>query len=218
MKTRTKIRCVASYGLLGIPAVVIAFFLWSVIRVGHWLVVEDPLEPSRAIVVLGGHLPFRAIEAARIYQRGLAPEIWLTEGARPAEQAALRKLGILYIPEEIYNLEALERMGVPRQSIHLLGDRPRNTAEEILLVARELKKAGGGRLILVTSKPHSRRVKATWRALVGDAPQAEVRYAVDEPYDPSHWWKNSDDALAVSREVFGLLNVWAGFPVRPDRK
>lgn len=218
MTTRSRGRFITAYALLPIPLLLLAIFVWGITRVGQWLIVEDPLEPSRAIVVLGGHLPFRSMEAARIYQRGLAQEVWLTEGARPAEQAALKKLGILYIPEEIYNREVLERMGVPSQSIRLLGDAPRNTAEEILVIARELRKAGGTRAILVTSKPHSRRVKATWRALVGDMLQAEVRYPTDEPYDPSHWWKNADDALAVSREVFGLLNIWAGFPVRPDRE
>ncbi len=206
----------AAYGLFIVPALLIPLFVWGVIRVGHWLVVEDPLEPARAIVVLSGHLPFRAIEAARIYEQGVAPEVWLTIGARPAEQAALKKVGVLYISEEIYSREVLARMGVPTQSIHLLAEPARNTAEEVRVIARELRRAGGNRVILVTSKPHTRRVKATWRTVVGDALQAEVRYATEEPYDPGHWWQNTEDALAVSRESFGLLNVWAGFPVRPD--
>jgi hypothetical protein len=70
--------------------------------------------------------------------------------------------------------------------------------------------------MLVTSRAHSRRVRATWHALVGDAPQAVVRSATDDPYDPARWWRHTRDALAVSREVFGLLNVWAGVPVRQE--
>jgi uncharacterized SAM-binding protein YcdF (DUF218 family) len=193
------------------------FCAWMVARVGHWLVVEDPLESARAIVVLGGHLPFRALEAARIYHQGLAPEVWLTGGERPSEEAALKKLGVPYIREETYNREVLERMGVPGPSIYLLESPARNTVDELLGVARQLKKVGGQRVILVTSKPHSRRVKATWRALVGDAPRAEVRWTSDDPYNPNRWWENTADALAVSRECLGLLNVWAGFPVQPDR-
>lgn len=204
-------------GLLAVPPLLTILFALGMVQVGQWLVVEDPLQPARAIVVLGGQLPFRAIEAARIYRQGLAPEVWLTRGASPAEQAAWKKLGIPYIPEEVYNREILERMGVPEVSICLLEDSVRNTAGEVLLVARQLRKMGGERVILVTSKPHSRRVKATWRTLVGDVPQVEVRCVADDTYHASGWWKNSDDALAVSREFFGLLNVWAGFPIRPDQ-
>jgi hypothetical protein len=60
-------------------------------------------------------------------------------------------------------------------------------------------------------------VQATWAAIVGASPKAIIRYAREEPYDARGWWRNTRDALDVSREFFGLMNVWAGFPVRPDR-
>jgi len=73
-------------------------------------------------------------------------------------------------------------------------------------------------VIIVTSKAHSRRVRATWSAVVGNSPRAIIRYAEEEPYQAGRWWRNTRDALDVSREVFGLMNVWAGFPVQPDRQ
>jgi uncharacterized SAM-binding protein YcdF (DUF218 family) len=205
------------YGLFAIPPVILALCVLGVIQIGYWLVVEDPLQPARAVVVLGGQVPFRAIEAARIYQQGLAPEVWLTRGASSAE-LAFNRLGVAYVREETYSRRVLERAGVPSSSICLLEQPTRNTAEELLVVARELQRVGGNRVILVTSKPHSRRVKVTWRVLVGDVPRAEVRWTADDPYNPSHWWQNTEDSLAVSREFLGLLNAWAGFPVRPDRQ
>src|SRR5712692_8026658 len=211
-------RTVALAAASGLLAALVVLAAWAVIHVGGWLVVEDRLEPARAVVVLGGQVPFRAMEAARIYQRGLVDEVWLTRAARPAEEAKLDEMGIRFVREEIYNREVLERMGVPKFSICLLDDSARNTAEEVLSVARKLKQTGAARVILVTSKPHTRRVKATWRALAGDALQAEVRSAADDPYRADRWWRNTEDALAVSREFFGLLNVWAGFPVQPDRE
>ncbi len=191
---------------------------WGVSGLAHWLVVADPLEHARAIVVLDGHLPFRAMEAASIYQQGWAPEVWVTRGVRPAEDAALAGLGIKVVGEETYNREILEQLGVPPTAIRLLNDGAQNTVEEVRLIVRELGRLGGERVILVTSKPHSRRVRATWRALVGDSPQAVVRYAAEDPYDPGAWWRHTRDALAVSREVFGLINVWAGFPVRHESR
>jgi uncharacterized SAM-binding protein YcdF (DUF218 family) len=191
------------------------FLVWGARELGAWLVVEDPLVPARAVVALGGHLPFRAMEAASLYRQGWAPEVWVTRPAQDAEQSAMDRLGIPIPGEEDYARAVLERMGVPPAAIRILSQPTGNTAQEILVIARELRKADGGPVILVTSKPHTRRVRATWRAIIGESPRAVVRYATDAPYDAYHWWRHTRDALAVSREVFGLLNVWAGFPVQP---
>jgi hypothetical protein len=106
---------------------------------------------------------------------------------------------------------------VKPEAIRVLAAGVWNTVDEMRLVAAELERAGGDRVIIVTSKSHSRRVRATWSAIVGAFPRAIIRYAREEPYDAKGWWRNTRDALDVSREVFGLMNVWAGFPVQPDR-
>ncbi|MBI3325412.1 MAG: YdcF family protein [Nitrospinae bacterium] len=177
------------------------------IRLAHWLVISDPLEPARAIVVLSGQLPFRAMEAASLYHQGWAPEIWLTQVAHPAEEAALAKLDVQVVWPDDYNQVVLERLEVPPDAIRVLSEGVKNTAEDVKLIARELRHVGGDRVILVTSKPHTRRVRTTWRALVGTSEQAIVRYATEDPFNPGHWWRHTGDALAVSREVFGLMNV-----------
>ena len=190
---------------------------WGARQIGAWLVVEDPLAQARAAVVLGGEVPFRAMEAASLFRQGWASEVWLTRAPQGRELAALQSLGIQIPGDETYNRMILERLGVPPAAIRILEPPVENTAAEVQVVAAELRGAGGGAVILVTSKPHSRRVRATWHALVGDAAPGIVRYATADPYDPARWWRRTRDALAVSREVFGLLNVWAGFPVQPAR-
>ena len=190
---------------------------WGASGIGQWLMVADPLEPATAVVVLSGRVPFRAMEAASIYREGLAPEVWLTKEVVRAEEQALGRLGVAVVREEVYNREALERLGVKPEAIRLLGDGVWNTVDEVRLIAGELGRAAGDRVIIVTSKAHGRRVRATWSAIVGASPRAIIRYAGEEPYDARVWWRNTRDALDVSREVFGLVNVWAGFPVRPDR-
>jgi len=57
----------------GLVLAVLIFF-----GVGRWLVVEDPLAKAKAIVLLSGGMPLRAIEAAKLYREGYAPEVWLT--------------------------------------------------------------------------------------------------------------------------------------------
>jgi uncharacterized SAM-binding protein YcdF (DUF218 family) len=176
--------------------------------------VAAPLEPAQTIVVLGGGIPFLAMEAASLYQRGWAPQVWVTRGVDPAEEAALVRLGVEVVGEETYNRHVLERLGVPSEAIRILDEAVQNTVGEVQLIARELRRTGGDRVTLVTSKSHSRRVRVTWRALVGNLPQAVVRYATEDPYHPRHWWRQARDAMEVSREVFGLLNAWTGLPVR----
>jgi uncharacterized SAM-binding protein YcdF (DUF218 family) len=185
-------------------------------QVGRLLLVTDTLEHAQSVAVLGGGVPFRAMEAAVIYREGWAPEVWLTRNVRHPDDVALAKLGIERMPEDAYNRVVLERLGVPDESIRLLDRRILNTAEEVRLIADEVGKRGGDRVILVTSKYHARRLKFLWLRLVGDHPRAIVRYARDDPFDPNEWWHTSRDAMAVSREVFGVLNAWAGFPVRSE--
>jgi len=199
-------------------AIVVGLSAVGIGGVGHWLVVSDPLGNAQAIVVLSGDVPFRAIEAASIYRNGRALEVWITRGIRPSREAALAKLGIQFVRGETYNKQVLQKLGVPADAIRLLNKGVRNTEEEVQLIAHELKRAGGERVILVTSKPHTRRVKTIWHALVGDSAEAIVRHAKEDPFDPRRWWRNTKDALAVSREVFGMMNVWAGFPLRPERQ
>jgi len=190
---------------------------WGASGIGQWLMVADALEPAKAVVVLSGRVPFRAMEAASIYREGLAPEIWLTREVLRPEERALDRLGVPFVRGDAYNRAVLEHLGVKPEAIRVLAAGVWNTVDEMRLVAAELERAGGDRVIIVTSKAHSRRVRATWSAIVGASPRAIIRYAREEPYDAKGWWRNTRDALDVSREAFGLMNVWAGFPVQPDR-
>ena len=78
-----------------------------------------------------------------------------------------------------------------------------------------MRRTGKTKIIIVTSPQHTRRVKALWEKLVGDNPAALVHAAHDDPFDISQWWRNTRDIFSVVRETLGLVNVWAGLPVRP---
>lgn len=186
--------------------------VWMFFRAGQWLVVEDPLQPARAIVVLSGRMPERAMEAAAIYRQGYAPEAWVERPAGPGLELA--HMSIDYVGEEFYNQRVLIQLGVPATAIRVL-DRPiRNTRDEVEQIAQLLRQQDAGRVIVVTSKAHTRRVKAIWKRLVGGYPQLIVRYTREDPYDGAHWWRHTQDALDVLRELLGLANAWAGFPVQ----
>ncbi|MBZ5501249.1 MAG: YdcF family protein [Acidobacteriia bacterium] len=198
---------------LAMALLFIAGAVWGVRGAGRWLICEDALEPADVIVVLSGSMPLRAEEAARIFRLGYAREVWVT---RPAGAAAeLAGMGIRYTGEEEYSRAALLRLGVPEASVRILPGTIDNTEQEIEQVARTLRLGGKKRAMIVTSREHTRRVRALWTRLAGNDLQLVVRGAPQDPFDADHWWRHTRDALSVVREVLGLANVWAGLPVRP---
>jgi len=180
---------------------------------GRWLVREDPLSPSDVIVVLSGGMPYRAEQAATVFRAGYAPEVWVSRSVNPASE--LEKLGIPFVGEEEYSREVLIRQGVPEQAVHILPDTIVDTEQEVEEVAREMKRTGKATAIVVTSPQHTRRVRTLWTQLVRGDQKAIVRGAFEDRFDADHWWRNTRDALAVVRETLGLMNAWAGLPVRP---
>lgn len=183
--------------------------------VGRWLVVEDPLAHADVIVVLSGRLPERAVEAARVFHAGYADQIWISPPIAPVED--LKAMKIAYLGEDFYNEKVLIAQGVPPDAIRIMDHPDANTEAEVRQTAEALHALDYHSVIMVTSKPHTRRVRTIWRKLVGSEPRMLVHYAQDDPYDGAHWWRHTQDALDVVRETLGLLNAWAGFPLRPSQ-
>jgi hypothetical protein len=200
--------------LLTLTLVVLILAVGVFLGVGRWLVVEDPLEKAQAIVVLSGRIPIRAKEAARLYNAGYAPQIWLTRTNEPA--ASLQEMHIAYIGEDFFNSRVLMHEGVPLNAIHVLEPPIDNTADEIRAVANEVSREQSGAVIIVTTKAHTRRVRTLWKELSGGRGRAIVRAAPTDPFAPDHWWRVTGDSLDVVREVLGLLNAWAGLPLQPS--
>jgi len=198
---------------VGVGALLFALVIFF--GVGRWLVAEDQLGKASAIVVLSGAMPMRAIEAAKLYREGYAPEVWLTHSTEPGE--TFQEMGIPFAGEDHYNALVLIHEGVPAKAIHVLKPPIVNTADEIKVAASALAQAKGDAVILVTTKVHTRRVRLLWRRLASGQGRAIVRGASADPFDPRHWWRSTTDALDVVREVLGVLNVWAGLPLHPAR-
>ena len=180
---------------------------------GRWLIREDALRPADVIVVLSGAMPGRAEGAARIFRQGYAHEVWLTHPVSPAQELAA--MGIHFMGEEDYSREVLIHEGVPEADIRILPGTIVDTEQEVDEIAREMRNDRMSTAIIVTSPPHTRRVHVLWRELAPRNLHAIVRAAYEDPFDANHWWRNTHDALSVTREMLGLLNAWAGLPVRP---
>jgi uncharacterized SAM-binding protein YcdF (DUF218 family) len=194
-------------GVALIASLLVIFF-----GIGRWLVVEDHLEKANAIVVLSGSMPIRAIEAARLYREGYAPQVWLT---CPEQPASLKSMNILDAGEDFFNSRVLIHEGVPSGAIVLLEPQIKDTADEMQVVAQQLARESGSAVIIVTTKAHTRRVRKLWQMLSGGRGRAIIRATPEDSFDPEHWWRTSTDVFDVLREVLGLVNAWAGLPLHP---
>jgi uncharacterized SAM-binding protein YcdF (DUF218 family) len=190
----------------------VALFL---LRIGNWLVHENPLHHASAIAVLSGKMPDRALEAARLYKAGYAPVIWLTHSDEPGR--TLQKLSISYTGEDSYDKLVLLHEGVPEDAVRILEPPVMNTADEIRAIGSAVVKTPSAKVIIVTSRVHTRRTGILWRKLAEQDGEAIVRGVSDDGFDPGHWWKSTGDALDVVREVLGILNAWAGLPLQPAK-
>lgn len=212
-KSSIRAGCPGYRAILVLLALLMVLAFFALRKAGHWLTRQDPLERADVIVVLSGGLPYRAQGAADLYKAGYAPEVWVSCPSGP--QQPLAKLGVHFVGEEEYNREVLIHEGVPQGNIAILPDEIINTEEEVGEIAREMRRHEKHVAIIVTSPEHTRRVKALWKSIIGRDIKAVVRAAPTDPFDANHWWRNTQDSLAVMRELLGLVNVWFGLPVRP---
>jgi len=179
----------------------------------RWLVREDTLASADVIVVLSGSMPFRAAEAARLFQMGKAPVVWVS---RPENSAAeLQKFGIRFVKRN--TAAVLIYLGVPESSVHFFPHPIANTEQEVNEITREMQRLGKTKVIIVTSPQHTRRVRTLWKGRRTTESGHRPR-RLRGPFDADHWWRNTRDTFSVVREMMGLLSAWTGLLVRPHAK
>src|SRR4051812_42432621 len=161
--------CVAVFGVV---LLISTLCFWNA---GRWLVVQDSLKTADIIVVLSGGMPYRAMEAARLYNEKAAPEIWVSQPVSPSEK--LSQLHIPFVGEDFYNQKVLLAMGVPVTSTRITPQPSINTEQEIEEIGRMTRDRGIQAVIIVTSAPHTRRVRTIWDRLIGNSPHLIVRHA-----------------------------------------
>ena len=180
--------------------------------VGHWLIKEDSLQKANAIAVLSGNFPARALEAASLYRKGYAGEIWLTRPGTQSEELA--ELGIHYPSEADFNYQVLRRQGVPAKAIHVLDSPIINTQDELEVIGSALRQKNAAAVIVVTNKAHTRRVHELWNKLDSSSGKIIVHAISKDDFQPSAWWTRTGDTHQVIHEIFGMINLWAGLPMQ----
>jgi len=131
----------------------------------------------------------------------------------------MQQLRLPYAGEEQYSRMVLIDRGVPPAAIRALTPQISDTADELKAVFDELNTQPETTLVVVTSKAHTRRVRAIWNVVSRGSTRGHllVRAAAQDAFDAEHWWRSTNDALSLVREYLGLLNAWAGLPIQHSR-
>ena len=167
---------------------------WLLFYGGRYLYHDDPLQKADAVFVLGGARVERWLEAYDLYREGYAQLIVLSpERAEPAE-SMIRSRGVAFPSTPELQHAALVQLGVPASAILMPGGWVDNTAQEANLLRTAAQARGWKRLIVVTSKYHTRRAGfAVRRALSGTGCETIIRGSRYDPWDPDRWWRARSD-------------------------
>jgi uncharacterized SAM-binding protein YcdF (DUF218 family) len=175
--------------------------VWLLFYGGRYLQHEDPLQKVDAIFVLSGTRLERPLEAVDLYQSGYAPLIVLSPGRPEAGEAILRQRGIRYLSEADIARNAMVQLGVPSSAVVATNGYVDNTAQEANLLREMVKAHGWRRVIIVTSKYHTRRSSFAFRrGLDGTGTEVVIRASRYDPSDPANWWRNRADFRLVTSE------------------
>lgn len=166
---------------------------------GSALIVEDPLRPAGAILVLAGETRDgdRVAHAVRLYKQGLAPLLVVSGtpmGFRTQEAEVMRRHA--------------EFLGVPAERILAVKHNADSTGEEAGMVVPLLKSRGLKEVILVTSDFHTARAKRIFTKAAGPSGPTFLASPVHESnFDPDNWWTRRRDAKTFVYE--SIKTVWS---------
>ena len=180
-------------------------------RLGPWLVAEDPLEKSDAIYVLSGTLYERLLEAVDLYRDGWAPRVLLSRPGADWGEVALAERGI-EVPHEIdLQVDLLGQLGVPASAIEVLNNEQNSTADESDALLALAPTRHWSRVIVVTSKQHTRRAGlAIRRRLAGSGVTILMRASRYDRSDVDRWWQQRSTLRFTLFETQRLVAYWVG--------
>jgi uncharacterized SAM-binding protein YcdF (DUF218 family) len=181
----------------------------ALLLAGRYLVVSDPLPPTAdAIVIMAGSIPDRVLEAVDLYRTGVAPRIIVTrERPRPGD-ALLRARGAALPESDQLTVDTLRRLGVPDAAIVRLRRRTFSTASEARTIARYACRHHLRRLVVVTSRSHSRRARLILRRALEPRVDVHLRPSRYDSFPAARWWRVRHHAKAVLREYQQLVHHW----------
>jgi uncharacterized SAM-binding protein YcdF (DUF218 family) len=185
-------------GLLICIVIFIAFIL-SFLNAGKFLVIDDTIYKSDAIIVLSGDRGERIEKAAELYHKGYG-KYFVISG------------GIVYndVTEAQLMKEHAIKLGVPEKSI-ILEDRADSTYENAHFTKKIMKKYPIHTAIVVTSNYHLKRTKMIFsREFKNTNIKLYYASAKDQYFNENKWWANNKSIMITITEYIKMIGYALG--------
>jgi uncharacterized SAM-binding protein YcdF (DUF218 family) len=171
---------------------------------GQKLIIDNPAEKADVAIVLttgADYLP-RLLQAAKLYRDKRVPRI-LINGNRKTD--AIRKLeqqGFISECKWYENsVQILSMYGVPRNAIWTISaEDVFDSVSEAQVIKPFLTKQNVSKLIITTSKFHTRRSRYVWQKVMGKNYSISTSAAAEDPFDPNNWWNDGRQIKQVMGE------------------
>jgi uncharacterized SAM-binding protein YcdF (DUF218 family) len=162
--------------------------------IGHFLIHDERPLQSDAIVVLNTGVEYysRLIEAADLYNKGYAKKIIINGNRKMDIERDLEEMGYEpCCPWYENRLRVLSLYNVPREHIiHISAEDVYDSMGEAEIVGNHLKSMGFNKIIITTSKYHTKRARFIWKQLYHENFSILTVSAKTDPFDPNGWWRD----------------------------
>ena len=194
--------------------ILLLFFVWLFLApfLAKSLIIEKTLESADAIVVLGGSHTYveRTQKAAEIYNRGVAPKIYLTDDG---EQSGWSQTEQRNPPFVELARKSLISQGVPAENIEILEPRVSGTIDEARILSEKAKSVQLNSLLIVTSAYHTRRAFGTFQKVFDEKNQTTQLGITSPPTGeqtppPYRWWLSRFGWQFVAGEYVKSIAYW----------
>lgn len=204
-----------SYAAFGALALALLLYLSAgpiFTAIGGFLILDDKPERSEAVVVLSTGIEYypRLIEAAALFREGYAERVVINGNRKSEALRDLERKGLVECcPWYENSLRILSLLGVPRgRVIAISAEDAYDTVTEAEAVGTELLKRGMSRIIITTSKFHTRRARYIWERSFSHQFSIRAVPARDDPFSTDSWWKDGRQIRWVLAEYGAWIHYF----------
>jgi hypothetical protein len=174
---------------------------------GKVLILESRLDDAQVVVLPTGIGPAGPLEVVDVVGGQKIPRILIMSAPlSPQLESAYAERGVVPVEEAVLAKQLLVRLGIDAAKIEVLHVVQGGTNGESEGLMRWCDERGIARVVVVSSRHHSRRFARVLRRNVGERRLAiAVRPARLDPFDPTEWWQDRDNLRVGLIELQKLL-------------
>jgi uncharacterized SAM-binding protein YcdF (DUF218 family) len=181
-------------------------------HLGAALVAQDAAVPADVAVVSMASPRGAALDAAKLYRRGLVQEIWVPRWRDEPVDRRVAALGVRPPRHDQVARDILRHAGVPASAIVVLDDPVDGLDREMAVVGAALRRRPDIRPIVLTARTHTARARLLLREAYAPAAHARVRAPHADGFTVDRWWHQRGAIREVALEYAKWVALLTGGP------